>query len=629
MKRLFALLLALAMIFSLGVTAFASEIDENPAQDPVTPPAGDGSITVTNPTIGQTYRLFKIFDATYATTTNDNNETIVLIGADGKAVVSYSITPDNKFFEAMFGADGKGSNNYFVYDSVTGVVTKRDNAVDSEIIEYLSKLIENPAIQPIDEATLDANATEDTIVFDDLAPGYYLVDRGVNSTVTITTNMPHVEIIDKNQTPNSEDSFKKEIYDEDVHSWGSSASSTVGDIVDFKITFKATNYDGDKKIKYYAVRDQKDSALWIEFNSIKVSVDGVDLGPGYYYCAGDPSLDTGDWTSEKNSEQWADSPANAGWYLIHYNYDDIEIVIPWLENSTIVNPGENSGNQNVHQVTTVGDAEHKFDPNTTVVVEYTASVGPQAIDSTEVQNSASLKWVYEGETGDEPDGPGTPEVTTTTAYNMGIYKVDGTDNKPLAGAVFELYADSACTQRINLIPIAKNAEGEYTVYVVDDAMTNISGANRKTTREFYNTSEVNHWEEYLLADPNPEAAADASDADKIAQNCRNDVTTPGNGKLVIKGLEANTYFLKETKAPDGYNKLANPAVVIVGSGTNYDESEKFGTNVYYVEVANNRGAELPATGGEGRMMLISIGSMVAIGFAILMITQKKMSAYND
>ena len=46
-------------------------------------------------------------------------------------------------------------------------------------------------------------------------------------------------------------------------------------------------------------------------------------------------------------------------------------------------------------------------------------------------------------------------------------------------------------------------------------------------------------------------------------------------------------------------------------------------------VHNSKGAVLPSTGGKGAIMLISIGTMVAIGFAVLLITQKKMSVYKD
>ena len=47
------------------------------------------------------------------------------------------------------------------------------------------------------------------------------------------------------------------------------------------------------------------------------------------------------------------------------------------------------------------------------------------------------------------------------------------------------------------------------------------------------------------------------------------------------------------------------------------------------EVVNNSGVELPSTGGQGTMLMITIGTMMAIAFAVLLITQKKMSVYED
>ena len=100
MKKFVSLLMALALVLSLGMTAFAAE--------------NTGSITITNATIGNVYSLYKIFDATYST------------DADGNAdAVSYSITAANQFFSYMFGADGKAENAYFTYDAVTGAVTRK------------------------------------------------------------------------------------------------------------------------------------------------------------------------------------------------------------------------------------------------------------------------------------------------------------------------------------------------------------------------------------------------------------------------------------------------------------------------------------------------------------------------
>ena len=58
MKKFLSILLALTLVLSLGITAFAAE--------------DTGSITITNATIGNSYSLYKIFDATYSTDANGN-----------------------------------------------------------------------------------------------------------------------------------------------------------------------------------------------------------------------------------------------------------------------------------------------------------------------------------------------------------------------------------------------------------------------------------------------------------------------------------------------------------------------------------------------------------------------------
>ena len=87
MKRLFSLVMALVLILSLGVTAFAAD--------------NNGSITITNATKNDIYKLYHIFDATYSTDALGNAD-----------AVSYSITAENQFVSYLFGADGKTANAY-------------------------------------------------------------------------------------------------------------------------------------------------------------------------------------------------------------------------------------------------------------------------------------------------------------------------------------------------------------------------------------------------------------------------------------------------------------------------------------------------------------------------------------
>ena len=109
-----------------------------------------------------------------------------------------------------------------------------------------------------------------------------------------------------------------------------------------------------------------------------------------------------------------------------------------------------------------------------------------------------------------------------------------------------------------------------------------------------------------------------------------------NGKLNIKGLDAGTYILKETKAPDGYN-LKTEADTIVITDTNKDgkldgqvggqDVDPNGTGIYTITVENSKGFQLPVTGGIGTVVFAAAGIVVVgLGMTLLMIVFKKNRA---
>ena len=618
MKRVFAILLALAMVLSLSVTAFAAE--------------EKGSITITNATIGQTYNLFKIFDATYAVDEDDN----VIVDANGDAVVSYTIKPSNQFFTALFGADGTANNEYFIYETNTKVVTKRAGVSDSALFAYLDGL----AATMTPDATTTAESK--TVKFENIDTGYYLVDRGIASTITLTSNMPDAQVIDKNQKPNDGDTFNKLVWDEATETWVKVTSANVGDMIDWKISFDATNYDGDDLVLYYSVRDIKSSSLWIEFDDIEVKVGNKTLTKGYYYCAND-NIDTDEWNylgtgwGTDAGGNPTGNPNEAEWYLIHYGYDEIEIVIPWLDNHTFTGVQSTTKGYDItypqDAVTKEVLSESIYPSPAHVVIEYSAAVGPDATNST-ARNSATLDWV----TPEGTFGPDDPETTETKVYNMGITKIASGSGANvaatrLAGAIFELYQNYDPETKTYSNPVYVIPTNNTGVYILDDVDTVISGTNKITSREMY----AGYWESW--ADKGTMTVTVDGNTVKV----RNDVETPASGQVVILGLEAGTFYLKETKAPEGYNQLVDPVAVEVGTGSTavydngyktlpnaeYPEGTDVTYSVYSAAVENNRGVELPSTGGKGTVMLITFGTLIAMGFAVLLITQKKMSAYRD
>lgn len=109
------------------------------------------------------------------------------------------------------------------------------------------------------------------------------------------------------------------------------------------------------------------------------------------------------------------------------------------------------------------------------------------------------------------------------------------------------------------------------------------------------------------------------------------------GHVTIEGLDVDTYYLKEVKQPDGYNKLADDVKVIMTANNNpattkSDEVVKEGVTtitITYVnggvQVVNTTGAELPSTGGFGTFMFILMGTLTVLACGILLTAKLRMS----
>ena len=103
-----------------------------------------------------------------------------------------------------------------------------------------------------------------------------------------------------------------------------------------------------------------------------------------------------------------------------------------------------------------------------------------------------------------------------------------------------------------------------------------------------------------------------------------DTITTVNGQLEIKGFDANTiYWLEETKAPEGYNKLAGRVEIAV-KDANIDATVSGGIwQSGGVHIINNTGSELPSTGGIGTAIFYALGGALVLG-AIVFLSRKRV-----
>ena len=213
-----------------------------------------------------------------------------------------------------------------------------------------------------------------------------------------------------------------------------------------------------------------------------------------------------------------------------------------------------------------------IDGDTDIVVSYTATVNKDAvIGTTGNTNTAQLKY----------GNNSTVESTTTTySYKFDLVKTDNS-KKLLTGAKFKLYDSQTSTTPVKLIKDATT--GNYRV-----AETSESGA-----------------------------------VDEIVIDSFKAVN--------ISGLNKKTYYLEETLAPAGYNKLTERQSVELGkegfvadATINNSGSEGATWTEGGVQVINNTGATLPSTGGMGTTLFYVIGGGLMVAAVVLLVTKKRM-----
>ena len=208
--------------------------------------------------------------------------------------------------------------------------------------------------------------------------------------------------------------------------------------------------------------------------------------------------------------------------------------------------------------------------------------------------------------GKEPGKDVITDQAIVYTFALGVEKVDGSTKTPLANVTFDLYS-------------YEGEEANVTEDILESSGTPISVAQTEAG--------VGH---YVV-----DGAGNAT------------LTTDAEGNIVVNGLKNGNYYLVETKTNDGYNLLKEPVKVEINvtfatttetkTETDLDgnttstttvkttsfEGGKDNTGTYEIEVQNNKGFQLPTTGGTGTILASLIGILLMGGGAFVFFSSRK------
>lgn len=568
-SRFMAVLMAMTLILSMSMTAFAADAADAPK----------GTLTVNNTVEGKTLDLYQIFTATKS---GEN--------------VAYTL---NSAYEGFF------------QSKITDASTLKGEALSEKAYEYVKEQVgangdaETAKVFAKDmldwildsennvTATKTVDTTETSTVVPGLAYGYYLVyPKGATDTSTAPGNQAYT-----------------------------SAASLVNVIGDTSINMKSNYPTVDKKL--VSTQTPGNNSITVNgilnpsWESIHQGVlgedDENDFEDGIAPHGGTDekkagNFGIGDTVTYQLTSKVLDM---TGYNSYTFKFTDtlskgldLKAILSVKVGDTELKAGKTGDNTYLPTYTTNDNGTHtltisfnefynnfKNRTGETITVVYTATLNKNAVIGMN-PNTNKAVVEYSNDPATNGTGKSEPSIVDVHTFDFTIYKyyLKDQNKTALANAEFELYKANEA---------GDEADTSAKINIVDEE----NGVYRQAT----------------------------ADEAKVTGFTSAKIVSDDDGKVLVKGLDAGTYYLRETKAPDGYNKLLSDIKVVIEA--NYDTTTgkltKYTVTYTYngkpitvtntdkstspeVPVENKTGAQLPSTGSKGALM-VTLAGIVLFG----------------